>query len=500
MKKKRKIDFLKLGITLFGISILFYNCQGDKIQYDEIKQKPELSTVSKSLAKNIFEHYFIPKENNLKNTYNKQKNTLKIKPNWSTFNQESLEFTDALLSKVSIKTNAITNLSSKIIFITINDKVLRVIETTSFINNDKHKVYFHNLSGDFIVGFKLSKDVVVKKLVSSRKVNKANVFSFIYLFQNDCDEDLVAESTFCDNELDEIFLEINPKHSNASIFQSLMLATDIGYMTNGGSGSMGLFGDDDSNSGDNDTNQCSGGKVFNVSTQSCECPSGTKENSQGKCIPDPCGSLKNLTKTNQTSLNIKPIVNSLYNKTSLNKEWSVSFKKRMIAGELHNQPQQNGIQEGPSISRSVFNSGNTWYGQAHTHPKGTYTIFSWLDVKALRELYTSVNENFKNDVFLMVIAHDGIVYSLKVNDISALMKELDADWSIAEGNTKEEKEKDIEEQITERYRNSTNLEETFLKKFKNYGISLYKTTHTDIENWKNLYLDTNNNLQAKPCN
>ena len=41
------------------------------------------------------------------------------------------------------------------------------------------------------------------------------------------------------------------------------------------------------------------------------------------------------------------------------------------------------------------------------------------------------------------------------------------------------------------YKKSNNIEQTFLNLFGNYGISLYKATDTNLSNWKELELDTN---------
>jgi hypothetical protein len=46
------------------------------------------------------------------------------------------------------------------------------------------------------------------------------------------------------------------------------------------------------------------------------------------------------------------------------------------------------------------------------------------------------------------------------------------------------------------------LEQTFLRLFGNYGISLYEATDATLSNWKQLTLDETNNetVNETPCN
>ncbi len=215
-----------------------------------------------------------------------------------------------------------------------------------------------------------------------------------------------------------------------------------------------------------------------------------------------CQSLKDLTKTDSLSVNIKPIIDSLRTKVNLDKEWSINFKKKMNYGELYSLPEEGGIKEGISETRSKLKSGNTWFGQVHTHPKGTYEIFSWLDLKALNTIYTDVHHHFKDDVFLMVVADSNLVYALKVDNINTLTTKLDVDYNNAKGDDDDEKTDNIERNMTDKYKKSDNLEQAFLKLYGSYGISLYKATDANLSNWKLLELDETDNetVNETPCN
>src|SRR5690606_5868299 len=141
-------------------------------------------------------------------------------------------------------------------------------------------------------------------------------------------------------------------------------------------------------------------------------------------------------------------------------------------------------------------------GSIHTHPKGTYSIFSWLDLRALKNTYSEVNEDFSEDVFLIALAPNNITYALKVNNIQMLINKLDSDWNSARGNTDEDKEDFLERITADKYKKSSSLEQAFLDLYGSYGTSFYKATDANLTNWKQLELDEDNNETVKeiPCN
>ena len=49
--KNRKINFIKLGIFLFGISILLFNCEKEEIELIDVKAKKELKLETVSVEK-----------------------------------------------------------------------------------------------------------------------------------------------------------------------------------------------------------------------------------------------------------------------------------------------------------------------------------------------------------------------------------------------------------------------------------------------------------------
>jgi hypothetical protein len=248
---------------------------------------------------------------------------------------------------------------------------------------------------------------------------------------------------------------------------------------------------------------CTDGKLFNTTTKQCECPEGMKEDSNGKCVIDPCNQIKRLVQNNSLGSNILPIVNQLRTKLgATDNEWSISYKNKWVDGTRKNVPDDNGVQEGSSKERSSFKYGNTWVGQIHTHPQGTYSIFSWLDIRAIMLLHKDSHDNFNDEVFLMAVAYNNVTYTLKVDNIQTLIDKIDADMQNAKGSNDEKKWKNIMKEMAEKYSKSTSIKQTFLELYGNYGISLYEATDSNLSNWKKLELDENDNqtVNETPCN
>ena len=215
---------------------------------------------------------------------------------------------------------------------------------------------------------------------------------------------------------------------------------------------------------------------------------------------DPCKSLKKLLQPSEpTHIDIKPYINDLKTKTALKNEWSINFKKNPTGGEIFEIADSRGVIEGPSPIKSHLTAGTRWFGQIHTHPEGTTQMFSWLDLRGLKDLYNDASTPFKGDVFISIVNHNESVYAIKVNNLQALTTALQTDWDNAKGNTDKKKETFIRDELRNKYAENNNLEQTFLNKYSNHGISLFKATNT-LDNWKQLTLDTNQNVTETPCN
>lgn len=256
MKKRKFKNYLKIGILLFGISLILWNCQEQEIQLEFEQTNLKISTVSKSSAKKIFESYVKEQKSTKSLSYKNQNQALEVIPNWNSFNQEELSFTNALLSNVNVNTNSSNNLKSRLIFINLDNKTLRIIESKEITEFDgdnikNGNVYYHNLNGEFIFGLKVENSLVSKKLVKQNTQNKASFFSMLSFFDEECDEDLVAGSEFCNNELEEIVITANSNYTPTEI--------SIGWWIYGGNNNnygyynWGTDGNENTGGGSNNT-------------------------------------------------------------------------------------------------------------------------------------------------------------------------------------------------------------------------------------------------------
>lgn len=213
----------------------------------------------------------------------------------------------------------------------------------------------------------------------------------------------------------------------------------------------------------------------------------------------PCVSLTKLFETNKE--NIRPKINNL--KTKLNQafEFAINFKKYTFPEEEYLSQEELPIDK----NTSIYRSDGFFYAQIHTHPEGTVPMFSWQDIKALKEIYQFAKPNYKKDVFIMIVCPNNKVYAAKVDDFTKLETKINADWDNSKYENYSEKEKndDLIKMMRKVYSKDSDKERAFLKRFKEYGISVYKA-NTDLTNWSKLSLDNPNNenptVNLNPCN
>src|SRR5690606_16784163 len=128
----------------------------------------------------------------------------------------------------------------------------------------------------------------------------------------------------------------------------------------------------------------------------------------------------------------------------------------------------------------------------HTHPVDTYAMFSWTDLYNLRNLYQYATEDNKQEVFLMIVCHNGAVYALKIDDFQSFNQKINSDLNNSDGKNQDEKEKELNEKLGKEYKKDNNLERAFLKRFAQYGISIYKASDENLSNWDKLELNNPN--------
>ena len=100
--------------------------------------------------------------------------------------------------------------------------------------------------------------------------------------------------------------------------------------------------------------------------------------------------------------------------------------------------------------------------------------------------------------------HDDTIYSIRVDDINKLNSAIQSDLAGIRNPDLEKKRRKLNRNLQFFYEKDKTYELTFLEKFKDYGITLYKANDTGLTNWNQLELGKDNNNNNKvietPCN
>ncbi|MDC1464170.1 M23 family metallopeptidase [Polaribacter sp.] len=298
--KNRKINFIKLGILLFGISILLWNCEKEEVELIKVEAKKELKlkTVSVEKAKSIFENY---QKNKPRVFARGESDELTLDPQWETTVQDSLNFTEALLTNTETIINRDGNYTSKVFFIEVNGSTVSGIHSTfpeSTFEDGSLKygnIYFNDFDGNFLDAYKVTNGIITHRLVPKQNVQQAHMFSFMFfLFQGTTTTacwsvDTLAE--FNDGTLDEVTVVGNPSGSSNNSSQhsnSYYTFLDHNNYSEEPEDSDTYDGTGGGNTYGGGAQNCTGGKLLNSSTNQCECLDGKVEDSSGNCITNPC--------------------------------------------------------------------------------------------------------------------------------------------------------------------------------------------------------------------
>ncbi len=233
--------------------------------------------------------------------------------------------------------------------------------------------------------------------------------------------------------------------------------------------------------------------------------------------PDsPCKQLQNLLipdpQNKKLVPNIRPQIRWLQGKVDEKVEYGVEIKKVInVNDDMVYTPTQV---ESESSSEVILYIGRLMMGWLHTHPKSGYGMFSFADVKFLKEGYEATLEENKAEIFTIIVCRDKIdptktnTYALKIDDIAALGTKTDTIWNNPDYLSLNEKERFdaihfVQGQEYHYYEDE--LEFGFLMQFANSGISLYKADE-QLTAWTKLELETDTGynppfkVKQTPCN
>lgn len=145
--------------------------------------------------------------------------------------------------------------------------------------------------------------------------------------------------------------------------------------------------------------------------------------------PTPCEEVKKIG--DPTKTNIKPNVDLLKQKVnSAQNNNEIGFVTKRNRNPDLSWTYNNTNVVSANESEIDLNIGYSYIGGGHSHPNTSYAMFSFGDVKHLKESYEIARDENQNEVFFLLTCKNktGIVntYVLKVDDINALTTQVDS--------------------------------------------------------------------------
>jgi len=179
-------------------------------------------------------------------------------------------------------------------------------------------------------------------------------------------------------------------------------------------------------------------------------------------------------------------------------ERSISYKKTV---DFDGTPTISKVHKIGTHNSVEIMTGGFFYGSIHVHPIGKDPMFTWKDIKSFAEQYDETVNSRKEDLFIMIVCPNDLVYCLRIEDPQTFVDKVNEFWDNPKlGSTEEKKKKKANNITKEVYKNDSNNERAFLKMFENYGLSLYKADQS-VSNWSKLSLNqTSNSVVSQPCN
>jgi hypothetical protein len=220
---------------------------------------------------------------------------------------------------------------------------------------------------------------------------------------------------------------------------------------------------------------------------------------------DPCKQLADLTTRGSLAndpssgvsrdlltANINMLKDKLTNYYAVLTETSIEVKKNNL-----NFYYTNVNKPGANFSADI-NVGTIFIGSIHNHPTNGVALPSIIDLRLLLNTYDGVAQANRNEVFVMVVSKELngylAVYNLKINDIDKLRAGVEAVWNdpdladITDEKLKDQAIKDAEALYY--LKAGKDYEKTFLQKYGAFGLDLYKSSNSQMNDWGKLGLDT----------
>ncbi len=255
-------NYFRLGVLLFSISFMLWNCQRQEIISE---QQKTIETVSIEEAQNFFGTSEFSKNS-------KSKNEQYIIPIIDIISQEGITDSEELLTIIPARVNN-QSIYSRILLLKIDGVIEKVVfnlipDDVENKNEFSGKIYIADIEGNFISGYRVENNVLISQFKESNSVQSKNTYSSKSSSGDGCSECPFSDCELC-GDLEEVV--INASGSGPSTINYIPL--EILYL-NGGGGSI-----------TNTWNPISGGG----STGSTACSKGYVKDSNGNCVIVSCG-------------------------------------------------------------------------------------------------------------------------------------------------------------------------------------------------------------------
>ncbi|ARV05944.1 hypothetical protein BTO04_04175 [Polaribacter sp. SA4-10] len=345
MKKKQKSkNFLIFRLFLFGVTLFLWNCT---LEDNAIKPESiDFNNVKTVSFKDAIALFNSKKEKiKLERVYAKgTKDELEVTPDWNTLEYNEIAYTNAQLTTANSEINRNGQYNSQIYFISVNNHIRNVVFTIWKDDVDKDgsiingRIYFNDLKGKFIDGYRIEKGVFTKRFVVKTQTQQASFLPLLFFqsltTEGDCwNSDTLGD--FDEGVLDEVTITASgvgnsdgsstgSGYSNSYNWYYTSGPGSTGYgnyvngatsngIPTGGSGGTSLSSgqvtsaaaailmaspvdpDEEGKCPEgykkNPTTGkcdsiCSGGKIYDTATKECNCPEGKKEDENGNCVDD----------------------------------------------------------------------------------------------------------------------------------------------------------------------------------------------------------------------
>ncbi|QTD36268.1 hypothetical protein JL193_08820 [Polaribacter batillariae] len=193
--KNRKINFIKLGLFLFVATLFLWNCTLENNSYEP--ENIDLNNVKTVSFKDAIAHFNAKKEKiKQKKNYSKStENKFEVTPDWNTLEYNEIAYTNAQLTTANSQINRNGQYSSQLYFINVNNHIRNVIFTIwkdevdqkgNLING---RIYFNDLEGKFIDGYRVENGIFTKRFVVKPQIQKASFFPLFFIQQHNITEE-----------------------------------------------------------------------------------------------------------------------------------------------------------------------------------------------------------------------------------------------------------------------------------------------------------------------